>query len=365
MKSLIAEIRRRRVIPVMIAYIVVGWAMIEAAATLLPMFNAPGWATQTFTIIVFLGLPIAIVVAWFFQVSDKGVQVDPGPETSAIRTGEIRFAKSFDGTRIAYAFSGEGPPLVKSAHFLTNIELDWNNPIWHHWLSTLSEDHRLLRYDIRGCGASTRDVQDLSLDAMVADLECVVDDAGLDKFVLVGPSQGGPVSIAYAAKHSDRVNALILYGSYAVGWHHRPDPEAVESHRAMIELVRHGWGQDNPAFRQMFGSLFIPDANETQRNAFNSIMKDSASPELASRLLNELGEIDVTGLLGDLRMPVLVTHVRGDARIPMDLGRQLAAGIPGAEFKALNGNNHIMMPEDPAFTEWKIAFGEFLSRHAT
>ena len=279
------------------------------------------------------------------------------------KQGKIRFVTARDGVRFAYALTGEGPPLVKAAHWLTNLDLDWQSVIWRHWLSSLSDAHQLLRYDQRGCGLSDRDPDDLGLDAMVSDLECVVDAVGFGKFALLGASQGGPVSISYTVKHPEKVSALILYGSYSQGWARRGDPEEVESARAMMELVRFGWGQDNPAFRQMFGSLFIPDANEEQRQAFDYIQRESATAELAARLIGAFGEVDVSDLLPQLSVPVLVLHARGDARIPHKLGRALASGIPNAEFQSLDSNNHIIMEHEPAFRMLTSAIRDFLQRH--
>jgi pimeloyl-ACP methyl ester carboxylesterase len=283
-------------------------------------------------------------------------------ESQRFQQGKIRFATSADGVRFAYALTGEGPPLVKAAHWLTNLDLDWQSVIWRHWLGSLADGHQLLRYDQRGCGLSDRNPEDLSLEAMVSDLETVVDEAGFRKFALLGASKGGPVTINYTVKHPDRVSALILYGSYAQGWARRGNPAEAESGRAMMELVRFGWGQDNPAFRQMFGSLFMPDANEEQREAFDVMQRESATPELAARLMEALGEVDVSDLLPQLSVPVLVLHARGDSRIPHELGRSLASGIPNAEFQSLDCNNHIIMEHEPAFPGLISAIRVFLKR---
>lgn len=291
------------------------------------------------------------------QVPETTTQVAP-----EFKQGKIRFVTARDGVRFAYALTGEGPPLVKAAHWLTNLDLDWQSVIWRHWLSHLSDGHQLLRYDQRGCGLSDRNPNDLSLDAMVADLECVVDAAGFQKFALLGASQGGPVTISYTVKHPERVKALILYGSYAQGWAQRGDPAVVASGRAMIELVRFGWGQDNPAFRQMFSSLLIPDANEEQRVAFDYMQRESATPELAARLMDSLSEVDVSDLLPQLSVPVLVLHARGDSRIPHELGRALASEIPNAEFQSLASKNHLILEHEPAFLKLMSAIKDFLQR---
>lgn len=171
---------------------------------------------------------------------------------------EIRFCTASDGVRIAYASVGQGPPLVKAANWLNHLEYDWESPVWRHVFHELARDHRLVRYDERGNGLSDWDVEDISFDAFVRDLETVVDAAGLERFPLLGISQGCSVSIAYAVRHPERVSHLVLYGGYARGRYKRGDPDNLEQGEALITLMRQGWGQENPAFRQIFTSLFIP-----------------------------------------------------------------------------------------------------------
>lgn len=360
--QLIQELKRRRVFKIAIAYILVGWALIEAAATLFPMFESPAWMPQAFTIIVFLGFPIAILLSWAVQVTDKGLVIDRS--TIEPEEGKIRFVTAPDGVRLAYVLSGTGPPLVKTAHWLTHLEEDWGSPIWHHWLSFLADGRQLLRYDERGCGLSDRNTDDLSVDAFVMDLETVVDAVGLQRFPILGSSQGGPVSIAYAVKHPERVSALIIYGSFARGWTMRGDAQIVEQERAMVDLVRTGWGRENPAFRQMFASLFVPEADAEQFQSFVDMASVSTSPDTAADLLKSFGQMDVRDLLPQVRVPTLVIHARGDARIPASNGREIASGIPGAEFVTLEGNNHIILEAEPAFGEFKTVVNQFLERHS-
>jgi pimeloyl-ACP methyl ester carboxylesterase len=178
---------------------------------------------------------------------------------------EIRFCTAPDGVRLAYALSGQGTPLVKAGHWLTHIERDWNSPVWRHWLSFLGEEHTVVRYDERGSGLSDRVYSSLSLEDWVSDLETVVEASGSENFTLLGLSQGGPFAIAYAARHPDRVNRLVLYGTYARGKLRRePDPRDVEEANALVALTRTGWGRTNPAFRRLFTTLFIPGATDAQ-----------------------------------------------------------------------------------------------------
>jgi class 3 adenylate cyclase len=163
----------------------------------------------------------------------------------------IKYCRAPDGVRLAYAISGDGPLLVKSANWMNHLEYDWESPIWRHVFRELSHEHTLVRYDARGNGMSDWDVDRLSLDAWVADLETVVDTVGAERFPLLGISQGGAVSVAYSVRHPERVSQLILYGAYALGGKKRA-PTEKEMRDAMTTLMRLGWGADNPSFRQMF-----------------------------------------------------------------------------------------------------------------
>ena len=264
---------------------------------------------------------------------------------------EIRYCKAPDGVRLAYATVGSGPPILKSAHWLGHLEYDWELPIYQHFLLGLAKDRTLVRYDARGNGLSDWDVQKLSLDAWVSDMEAVADAAALDRFPLVGTSQGCAVSIAYAARYPERVSHLILYGGFAAGANKRPSVTMADRERsaAMKTLVKQGWGADNPAFRQIFTSFFMPGGTKEQMEAFNELQRVSASPECAVRYLEAVGDLDVRELLSKVKARTLVMHVRDDPRIPSELGRELAAGIPGARFVALPGKNHLLLEQDPDY----------------
>jgi pimeloyl-ACP methyl ester carboxylesterase/DNA-binding CsgD family transcriptional regulator len=248
---------------------------------------------------------------------------------------------------------------VRAAHFLTHLEFDLDSPVWAPWLVELSRERMLVRYDGRGCGLSDRTAAELSLDAFVADLEAVVDAAGVDRFALLGCSQGCAVSIAYAARHPERVSSLVLLGGYARGLMRRdPTPEQVKEARLMLELVELGWGRDNPAFRQVYTSLFIPEGTPEQVRWFNELERLSTSPEHAARVFAAFGQIDASALAGEVRCPTLVLHARGDARVPFEEGRFIAGLIPGARFVPLDSRNHVLLAHEPAFAH---CFGEIRS----
>jgi pimeloyl-ACP methyl ester carboxylesterase/DNA-binding winged helix-turn-helix (wHTH) protein len=262
---------------------------------------------------------------------------------------EIHFCTAVDGVRIAHAEVGQGPPLVKAGNWLNHLEFDWQSPVWSPFLHAIAADHRLVRYDARGNGLSDWDVDDISLDAFVRDLECVIDAAGLDKFALLGISQGCAVSVVYAVRHPERVTRLVLYGGFAQGRRKRGSQQDIERSDAVETLMRQGWGQENPAFRQMFTSLFIPGGTAEQMQWFNDLQRNTTSAENAVRLRRTVDEIDIVDLLPQIKAPTLVLHCRNDAVQPFDEGRKLAARIPGARFVALEGHNHLVLESDPAW----------------
>lgn len=250
-----------------------------------------------------------------------------------------------DGARLAYATAGNGPPLVKTANWLNHLQYDWETPIWQHVVRGLARGRTLIRYDARGNGMSDWEVPSVSLDAWVNDLETVVEASGIDRFPLLGVSQGCAVSIAYAVRHPERVTHLILYGGFARGMAKR-SPEQKELRDAMVTVMRHGWGSDNPAFRQMFTAQFMPGATPEQAAIFNELQRRTTSPECAARYLHASGEIDVQDLLAKVSTPTLVMHARGDVRVPIELGRALATDIPNARFVSLQSDNHLFMDHE-------------------
>ena len=273
---------------------------------------------------------------------------------------EIHFCTASDGVRIAYALAGNGPPLVKAANWLNHLEYDWQSPIWSHLLHALASNRRLIRYDQRGNGLSDWDVDDISFEAFVRDLETVIEAAGLQRFSLLGISQGCAVSIAYAIRHPERVSHLVLYGGYARGRRKRGLAQEMEQEDALITLMRQGWGRENPAFRHIFTSLFIPSGTSEQMKWFDDLQRVTTSPENAIRIRQANTDIDVDDLLPRLNVPTLVLHCRDDAVVPFEEGRRLAARIPGARFVALEGQNHLVLEGEPSWSRLLDEIGEFL-----
>jgi pimeloyl-ACP methyl ester carboxylesterase/DNA-binding winged helix-turn-helix (wHTH) protein len=285
------------------------------------------------------------------------VQPPPGP---APLRQEIHFCTASDGTRIAYAEVGQGPPLVKAANWLNHLEYDWESPVWSPLLHEIAATNRLIRYDARGNGLSDWDVADISFEAFVRDLETVVDAIGLARFALFGISQGCAVSIAYAVRHPERVSRLVLYGGYARGRRIRGSQREIEQSDAILTLIREGWGQENPQFRMIFTSRFLPGGTAEQMQWFNDLQRKTASPENAMRIRLAMDHIDVGDLLSQVIVPTLVLHCRDDAAAPFEEGRRLAAGIPKARFVELEGSNHVPLKGDPAWSRLIEEMRDFL-----
>lgn len=272
---------------------------------------------------------------------------------------QIRFTTAPDGVSICYATVGEGPPLVKAANWLSHLEYDWRSPVWQHWWEELSKDHLLVRYDQRGCGLSDWSVDDLSFEARVRDLEAVVDAQGLERFALLGISQGGATATEYTVRHPERVSQLILYGAYPRSREYQTNlPEQLEEREALFTLVRLGWGRDNPGYRQIFTAKFIPGASLEQMQWFNELQRVCASAENAIRTMEASRNIDILDRLPQVGVPTLVLHARGDAAVSFEGGRRFAALIPNARFVPLEGQNHILLENEPA---WRVFLSEVRS----
>jgi len=275
---------------------------------------------------------------------------------------EIRFCKSADGTGLAYALSGSGPPLLRAQHWITHLEYDAQNPAWRSSLDELSRRFRLVRFDQRGCGLSDADPADVSFEAWVSDFEAVADAAGLERFPILGLSQGAAISIAYAARHPERVSHLLILGGYSRGWRRRdPTPLDLDRAETMAHLIELGWGTQDPTFRQVFTTNFMPGASVEQQRSFSDMMRLSTSPETAVRIYRAFGEIDVREAARAIRCPTLILHARGDLRVPFEEGRVLASLIPEARFLPLDSPNHLLLEAEPAWRTFLDALDGFLA----
>lgn len=279
----------------------------------------------------------------------------------ALRAQRIRFCEVQDGTRIAYATLGSGPPLLKAANWLNHLEFDRDSPIWGKGFARIAAHRTFARYDERGCGLSDREVSNLSFDAFVEDLETVADKLGYDRFPLLGISQGCAVAVEYAVRHPERVSGLVLIGGYAAGWRHHADASEQKLREAMMTLTELGWGTDNPSYRQVFSQTFMPTANKEELDWFNEFQRLTTSPRNAARFQDAFGDIDVRHRLRRITAPTIVLHSRHDRRIPLHLGRAVAASIPDAHFVTLESHNHVLLDREPAWQVCLETIGRFMA----
>ena len=295
------------------------------------------------------------------QVS-SGSMVPPVESTAEIQSSreqEVRFFTASDGVRLAYTVAGSGPPVVRAVDWLNHLDYEWKNPFRRHWLSEIMCHNTLLRYDQRGSGLSDWNIEDFSFERSLADFEELISAVGLDQFALVGTCQGGAIGAAYAARHPERVTKLILVGAFARGWP-PPDSMMTEQFHAMLTLIRHGWGRDNPAFRQLWTTLFRPDAGPEETEWMNEFQRITSSPENAARMMAEFPKIDITDLLPKVSCPTLVIHSRDEAVVPVQEGRLIASRIRGARLVELPSRNHEVVPGEPAWPTFVDEFSRFL-----
>jgi pimeloyl-ACP methyl ester carboxylesterase/DNA-binding CsgD family transcriptional regulator len=274
---------------------------------------------------------------------------------------EIRFCTAPDGARLAYAVHGRGPPLVRVATWLTHLERDWESPIWRHWLERLGESHTVVRYDERGCGLSQAGGAELTVGTWVGDLEAVVDAAGLERFALLGVSQGAAIAVAYAAAHPARVSDLVVYGGYARGRRVRGQREQED---ALVASIRAGWTTEDPAFRHVFSMLFVPHGTPQQLAWYDELLRATTTPDAAVRLFDARGAVDVVATAPDVAARTLVIHARGDRVVPVEEGRLLASLIPDARLVVLDSANHILLADEPAWERFGSELHEFLGTSA-
>ena len=273
----------------------------------------------------------------------------------------IRFLRTSDGVQLAWAEVGTGPTLIKASNWITHLEYEWESPVWRHWIHFFSDHFRFIRYDERGCGMSDWNVRELSINRWVDDLAEVIDAAApREPVALVGISQGSAVCIGYAVRHPERVSRMVLYGGYARGFYERGNPDTQREYRAILEAMRVGWGKENPAFRQLFTSRFIPGGKPEQLAWFNELCRKTMSPEMAATVLEARGHTNIVNILESVRVPTLVIHARDDNVVSLSEGRLLASSIPNAQFVELPGKNHILLEDEPGWPRFQEAVLEFL-----
>lgn len=296
-----------------------------------------------------------------FIVSDS--ETKPSSEQSGpklIDQSAVRYVASKDGVGIAYADVGDGYPLVFSGSWMTHLEQDWQNPMARHFLTHLSRDFRVIRYDQRGIGMSDWENVEFSIDRVVDDLECVIDSYDFDRVAILGASQGACIAISYAVRHPERVSHLVLHGGYARGRRRRNDPAAEAQSEALATLIRQGWASTNPAFRQMLTTMYMPDATPEEASWFNNFQRTSSTAENMGKVREMYDEMDISALLDQVRTPTLVIHCSGDTIAPISEGKFISSRIRGTEFVLLESNNHMIMADESDFSVYLSRIRNFL-----
>lgn len=275
---------------------------------------------------------------------------------------EVRFCHSRDGVRIAYAVTGTGTPLIRVSNWLTHLDLDRENPVWSRWFSEFSGNHQFITYDPRGTGLSDHRVDEFSLETWVRDLEAVVADCGLDRVNLLGFCQGGPVSVAYAVRHPETVDHLVLYDSYASGaFVHEPSSRRRREAEVLGQMIEVGWEQHSPAFRQVFTNLLMPHATPDQQHWLTEMaLRSVPDKKDAARLWRAFQKLDIREIASGVKCPTLILHVRGDTMVPFEEGLRLASLIPNARFIPLEGENHILLEDEPAWAHFVLEIRNFV-----
>lgn len=285
----------------------------------------------------------------------------PTDRQESIPKQSVTFCKTADGINLAVATVGKGPLLVKTANWLNHVEHDWQSPVWAPMLQRLAARFRLVRYDGRGNGLSDHDLGDVSFAEFERDLEAVVEGLELDRFSLLGMSQGAAIAVAYAARFPDRVSRLMLYGAYPLGRNQRGNKEDNALAQALLTIMRQGWGDANSAFMRAFSSIYLPEASAEEISWFAQMQRVSASAENAVKLRIACDNINIIDLLPKVQAPTLVLHSRHDNVVSFDQGRLIAKTIPNARFVALESKNHVLVPNEPAWARLMDEIETFLA----
>lgn len=289
-------------------------------------------------------------------------QMEAGPVRSPVaEKQDISFCRTDDNINIAFASVGNGPPMLKTANWLTHLEYDWESPVWSPLLHWLAGKTRLVRYDSRGNGLSDRDADEISFDAFTRDFDCVVNASKLERFGILGISQGAAVAIDYAVRHPDRVSKLVLLGGYALGRTKRASPEEHEKAQTFLSLLHYGWGDEQSAFMRAFASIFLPNGSPEQIKWFADLQRNTTTAECAARIRRACDDIDVVELLPKVKVPTLVLHCRHDNVVPLEQGRLIATSIPNARFVTLESENHVLLAGEPAWPKFLDEVGAFLA----
>jgi pimeloyl-ACP methyl ester carboxylesterase/DNA-binding CsgD family transcriptional regulator len=277
-----------------------------------------------------------------------------------VRQPQIRFLTVDDGTRIAWSMQGAGYPLVRVGTFMTHLLHDWESPVWRHWLRDLGTRFTYVRYDERGCGLSTRNPPELSVDAWLGDLEEVIGASGFDRVALLGLSHAAALAVEFAALHPDRVSHVICLGGYATGGSVPDRPaNSLELSRVFAEAVRVFWDNPDEMLRRSWSMTLVPDGGPEDVAAIEELMCRSASGDMAATIFELRDRMDVRPLAARVESPVLVAHAERDRMVPFERGMELAALLPNASLLPLDSSNHLLL-EEPAWDRFVAETARFV-----
>ena len=359
-KSILTEMRRRKGWRVAGAYLLAGAIVVGAANDILPRLNLPDWTVSAVVVATLLAFPIAILLAWAYEVRPEA-PVQHAISDASLSKQEIKFCTTADGVSIAYSVVGTGPHIVRVLGHFTHLEMEWEWPDLRRFWEELAEAHTVVRYDGRGMGLSDPYAGDFTEETRQHDLDAVLNAVGAQNIALLGISEGGWTAAKYAVQHPERVTHLILYGAYCRGALARPGYDAEED-EALVTLMRKGWGRDTPAFRQVFTSQFFrSDADPKLIAHFNELQRVSADPETAARY-HESCHARGNGheLYRQIKIPTLVIHCRDDLAVSAEEGRLLASIIPGAQLVLLPSGTHYFPTDTEVVTKAAAAIVRFL-----
>ncbi len=275
---------------------------------------------------------------------------------------ELRFTQLASGSRLAWARSGQGPPLLRAGHWMTHVEYDAVSALFRPWLERLGRRLTVYRYDERGSGLSPADEVPIGVESAVQEISAVVAAAGLQRVALLGISGGAAPAIAYAARYPQQVSHLVLLGGYSHGLMHRQPSAATLSYvQAQTALIELGWGVRDSPVQHFITASMIPDGTPEQVAALNEQQRRSCNGLQAAAFFRSRLALDVRGELAAVACPTLVLHAEGDAAVPIERGHELAATIAGARFESLRTRNHVPLAGEPAFDRFCEAVEAFVS----
>jgi pimeloyl-ACP methyl ester carboxylesterase/DNA-binding winged helix-turn-helix (wHTH) protein len=273
----------------------------------------------------------------------------------------IRFCRTADGTRTAWATTGTGPPLVKTANWPSQLDLERAMPMFAHWFEGLTRGRQLIRYDARGCGLSDP-TSGFTMDEWIEELDAVADAAGLGRFPLLGVSQGSPLAVAYAARRPERVSRLVLNAAYARGRSARArDAGERDAADLDLRLALAGLRTQNRSYLRFSAAQLRADDPPRKWDEFTSYQHLTVSTANGVRFLETISRIDISDLARHVSCPTLIVHSRDDPRVPVSQAMELAKLIPGSQLVLLDGRNHLLTADEPAWPAFLAELHTFLA----